>query len=72
MNADTGFFLTPGKFPERITLLPNKRIVFEDHWEKWTKFDSTLILQLTFNCRGSEALATVTVFENELSQLQIS
>ena len=65
MNADTGFFLTPGKFPERITLLPNKRIVFEDHqgnltcehgrWEKWSKIDSTLILQLTFNCRGSEA-----------------
>ena len=64
MNAETGFFLTPGKFPERITLFPNKRIVFEDHqgnltcehghWEKWTNIDGTLILQLTFHCRGSE------------------
>ena len=64
MNAETGFFFTPGKFLEKITLLPNKRIVFEEfqgnptrehgHWVKWTKVDGTLILELTFNCKGSE------------------
>ena len=64
MNAEAGFFFTPGKFLEKITLLPNKRIVFEEfqgnptrehgHWVKWTKVDGTLILELTFNCKGSE------------------
>ena len=64
MNTEKGYFFTPGQFTERITLLRNTRIVFEDHqgnstcehghWVKWTKIDGTLILQLTFSCKGSE------------------
>ena len=64
MNTEKGYFFSPGLFPARITLLRNTRIVYVDHqgnstcehghWVKWDKIDGTLMLQLTFSCKGSE------------------
>ena len=59
-----GFFMTPGKSPEQITLRGNKRIVFEDqrnhstpehgNWHEWISTDDTRMLLLSFHHRGSE------------------
>ena len=64
VDVETGLFLSPGKEPAKIFLLPNKLVVFEDHeqyrtsehgnWHKWyNHFDGTQMLSITFHYNGS-------------------